>query len=64
MKFEIKRSIMRNANLDEWYWVLKGGNGEIMCTSEMLSSKQTCRNSISSIMQTVGLTTPVIDTTI
>ena len=64
MKFEIKRSIVRNDNLDEWYWVLKGGNGEVMCTSEMLSSKQACKKSIRSIAMNCDPDTPVIDTTL
>ena len=64
MKFEIRKSKMPDENGQEWWYVLKGSNGEVMMTSEMLSSKQNCYNSISSIKQQVGPVTRVIDTTV
>jgi len=39
--FEIKKS--KNG---QFYFVFKAGNGEIVCTSEMYASKQSCKKGI------------------
>lgn len=59
MKFEI----LKSKNGKSWYYNLKGDNGEIMVTSEMLNSKQTCKHSIRSIMMNCGPDTTVADLT-
>ncbi len=43
-KFEINKS--RN---DQYYFVLKAGNGEPIATSEMYVSKQGCKHGINSV---------------
>lgn len=44
-KFEIKRS-----SNDKYYFNLRSkGNGEIIATSEMYSSKQACQNGIEAV---------------
>lgn len=43
-RFEIKQSV-RN----EPYWVLIAGNGEIVATSEMYTSEQACKDSITAV---------------
>lgn len=62
MTFEIK-----NTREGSWakgfYYVLKGKNGEIMLTSEMMKSKQSCKKSIRSIKRSVGLFSKVVDST-
>ena len=61
IKFEIRKSASATQT---YYYVLIGGNGEIMMVSEMITTKQNCQNSIDSIKKTVGYLTPVIDTTL
>ena len=61
MKFEIRKSA---SSTQTFYYVLIGGNGEIMLTSEMMVSKQSCLKSIDSIKMTIGTTTPVFDATV
>lgn len=41
----------------KYWWVAKGGNGETLCHSEMLSSKQTCLNAIRTIKSEASLAT-------
>lgn len=43
-KFEILTSIN-----SEYYFVLKAGNGEVIATSEMYTTKQNCKNGIQSV---------------
>lgn len=61
MKFEIRKS---PSATQSYYYVLIGGNGEIMMVSEMITTKQNCQNSIASILTAIHISTPVIDTTI
>ena len=44
MKFEILKSVDH-----QFYFVFKAGNGEIVCTSEMYKSKQSCIKGIKSL---------------
>jgi uncharacterized protein len=43
-KFVIKRS-----NNNQFFFVLKAGNGEVILTSEMYTAKPSCTNGISSV---------------
>lgn len=56
MKFEIKPSAT-----GQFYFVLKAGNGEIIATSEMYTTKQACRKGISAVKKSLFAT--VIDLT-
>ena len=44
MRFEIRSS----AN-GQFFWVVIGGNGEVMAQSEMMGSKASCQSAIESI---------------
>lgn len=44
MYFDIYKT--RSSYPQKYWWVAKGDNHETLCTSEMLSSKQTCLNTI------------------
>ncbi|MBI5357517.1 DUF1508 domain-containing protein [Candidatus Saccharibacteria bacterium] len=48
--------IFKNPSLQQpYWWVIKSsGNHEIMCHSEMLSSKQACINAIAKICREAG----------
>lgn len=48
MKFEI-----RDSKTDDYYYVMVGANGEDMMVSEIMSSKQACYKSISSIKDSI-----------
>ncbi|MBQ4819609.1 YegP family protein [Aquimarina sp. MMG016] len=43
-KFELKRS-----SNDQYYFTLHAGNGKVIATSEMYTSKQACENGIDSV---------------
>ncbi|MCH7534210.1 MAG: YegP family protein [Bacteroidetes bacterium] len=43
-KYQIK-----NSSDDQFYFVLKAGNGEVILTSEMYTAKQNCENGIESV---------------
>ncbi|WP_275667300.1 YegP family protein [Vibrio sp. Isolate24] len=47
---------------EPYYFVLKAGNGEVIATSEMYSSKQAAQNGVKSV-QTNGSTTDIRDLT-
>lgn len=64
MHFEIKKSILAVRKGQSWWYILIGGNGECMMASEMMSSKQACKDSIQSIRETLWTHTKVIDTTL
>jgi uncharacterized protein len=57
MKFEIRRSID-----DQFYFVLKARNGEVIATSETYHTKQACKRGIKSVVR-VSLLAKVIDLT-
>ena len=59
MKFQIRRSIIEDPDGQVWYYVLLGGNGQVMLTSEMMSSKQACLKSIHSIKTSIHAHTKV-----
>lgn len=44
MRFEIRRS----AN-GQFYWVIVGGNGEVMAQSETMVAKASCQSAIASV---------------
>ncbi|ENO2184290.1 TPA: YegP family protein [Vibrio parahaemolyticus] len=46
-----------------YYFVLKAGNGKVIATSEMYSSKQAAQDGISSV-QTNARTTDIVDKTL
>jgi uncharacterized protein YegP (UPF0339 family) len=48
-KFVIQRTPNALANNQRWWWNFVAPNGEIVCTSEMLSTKQACRKAIKSV---------------
>lgn len=43
-KFEISKS-----SNDKYYFVLKAGNGEVIATSQMYSTKESCKKGIQSV---------------
>lgn len=45
-KFEMKQ-----AKNDQWMFNLKAGNGEIILTSEMYTTKDACKNGIASVQK-------------
>lgn len=47
MYFDIRKTTTEHPQ--KYWWVAKGGNGETLCHSEMLSSKQACVNAIRTI---------------
>lgn len=47
--YEIKKS--DKSTNQPYYFVLKAGNGEVIATSEMYSSKQEARNGINSVQK-------------
>jgi uncharacterized protein YegP (UPF0339 family) len=47
MKYEIRLS-----KSDEYYFVIKARNGEIIATSEMYKTKQSCKKGIASVKRT------------
>jgi len=58
MKFEINDS-----DDGQYYFNLKANNGEVVATSEMYTTKQSCRDGINSVKQ-ITIDTEVIDNTI
>jgi len=64
MKFEIRSVKRPTGKKEKFYYVLIGRNGEVMLTSEMMTQKQSCKNSIKSIKRSVGIFTKVVDTTL
>jgi len=62
-KFKGEFKIHLAKNRVQWYWTLKAeGNAEVLCTSEMLSSKQNCRKGIWAVKR-IAVFAPIIDTT-
>ena len=49
MYFDIYKT--KKATPQKYWWVAKGGNHETLCSSEMLSSKQTCISAIRVLKQ-------------
>ncbi len=43
----------------QWYFHLRAGNGEIICSSEGYASKQMCEKGIEAV-KTVAATAPVV----
>lgn len=43
------RFVIQKSSDGQFYWFLRGANGEIMCTSETMRSKQSCKDAIASI---------------
>ena len=58
MYFEIHK----NLALSQYWWVVKAANHQTLATSEMYTSKQSCRNAIDVIV-TQGNGRPVYDKT-
>ncbi|MFJ5401190.1 YegP family protein [Pectobacterium sp. 21LCBS03] len=56
--YELKKS--PTATQQQYYWVLKASNHEVIATSEMYSSKQAAQNGIHSV-QINGPTTDIRD---
>lgn len=56
-KFVIKKS-----SNDQYYFVLKAGNGQVIATSEMYVNKQGCKNGIESVKKNAPIA-KVIDLT-
>ncbi|MBN3069711.1 YegP family protein [Pectobacterium brasiliense] len=56
--YELKKS--PTATQQQYYWVLKASNHEVIATSEMYSSKQAAQNGIHSV-QVNGPTTDIRD---
>ncbi|MCA6941339.1 YegP family protein [Pectobacterium polaris] len=56
--YELKKS--PTATQQQYYWVLKASNHEVIATSEMYSSKQAAQNGIRSV-QVNGPTTDIRD---
>lgn len=52
MYFDIYKSDKPLA--EPYWWVAKGDNGERLCASEMLSSKQACKNAIRRVKGDAG----------
>lgn len=38
--------IYKSSRTGQYWWVAKGNNHETMCTSELLTTKQSCKNAI------------------
>ena len=52
MKFEIRKASKSNSKMFAgFYYVLIGGNGEVMLTSEIMTQKHSCIESIESIIE-------------
>lgn len=49
-------------NASGYWWCLKPRNGEILCHSEMLTTKQSALNGIASVKQTAP-SAPIVDLT-
>jgi uncharacterized protein len=45
MYFDIYKSTKNG----QYWWVAKGGNGETLCTSEMMTTKKSCKNGIRAV---------------
>ena len=58
MKFDINDS-----DDGQYYFNLKANNGEVVATSEMYTTKQSCSDGINSVKQ-ITIDTEVIDNTI
>lgn len=43
--------IYKSARTDRYWWVAKGENHETLCSSELLTSKQSCKNAIRVVKQ-------------
>jgi uncharacterized protein len=57
MRFEIRRS-----SNGQFYWLIVGGNNEVMATSETMVSKASCESPIARV-KTSAATAPVTDKT-
>jgi uncharacterized protein len=57
MRFEIRRSSNR-----QFYWLIVGGNNEVMATSETMVSKASCEAAIARVKASAA-SAPVIDKT-
>jgi uncharacterized protein YegP (UPF0339 family) len=55
MRFEIRRS-----SNNQFYWVIVGGNGEVMAQSETMVAKASCESAIRSVKAGAG-SAPVVD---
>lgn len=68
MKFHIKREKRKKRLGDKmtkgFYYVLKGRNGEVMLTSEVMNAKRSCTRSIESIKADIGPDTETVDETL
>lgn len=58
MLFEI-----RKAKDESYYYVLLGGNGQVMLTSEMMTQKHSCMESIESIKKSLSESVIIKDVT-
>ena len=38
--------IYKSRSTGQYWWVAKGGNNETLCSSELMTSKQSCKNAI------------------
>jgi uncharacterized protein YegP (UPF0339 family) len=68
MKFHIKREKRKKRLGDKmtkgFYYVLKGRNGEVMLTSEVMVNKRSCTRSIESIKAGINADTETVDETL
>jgi uncharacterized protein YegP (UPF0339 family) len=39
---------------DGWFWILKGGNGKVLCVSERLESREACVEVIAAVREGVA----------
>jgi len=58
MKFYIHK-----ASNGQYYFVIKGGNGETVATSELYVYKSSAQSTIDSMKRSINVNTPVIDLT-
>lgn len=56
------RFVIAKSSDGQFYWYLRGANGEIMCQSETMKAKQSCQTAIASVKASAG-TAQVIDIT-
>jgi uncharacterized protein YegP (UPF0339 family) len=43
------RFVIRKNAAGEYWWILKGANGETMATSETMTRKQSCKDAIAAV---------------
>lgn len=56
------RFVIQSSKDGQFYFVLKASNGEIIATSEMYKSKQSCKNGLKAVKR-IALFASVVDLT-